>query len=516
VIKIILFILLILLSSCNDNTEQKIKDHLNYYLIGVSQYKARDFNNAITSFKEDYRRTKNIESLFKLAEISSSTGDPHNAEEYLKKIIIKKPGNNRALFQLAFLYKKMGRYNKSVKYFAKLLDNKDYLDESYYHIIDIYIYSMEIKEAISLFESGINKIKKKYKIEYLFVNYFYDKDKDKYKKYFNDILNNAKDYKVLNKLVDFFFIKEDINTAYIILKKMEKYYPKDAETLTTIGQIHLRNGKFSEAKKYFKKAEKSNRKSLLNKINLATSEFYDNNLDKAENYLKEAIGIKRDSIESLLLIGFIYYLKGDIDKSSKIIETVKKNTFETQIDSFKKSNQLIEFYLINIELDKDNKFPDKHKIINFVTGKNLKLMALKAKILNEMGLYKEVGALVLPKNIKNDSLIKEILIANIFLKNEKQAYLLLNKLQKNKDIYKIWLDYSFKKKCDNLDKKYDKNKKNNIFIDIYTNCLMKQKKFKLSKKIITSFIKENDLSKTTIDYLKKKIIVINYNLIQQQ
>lgn len=515
-IKIILFILLILLSSCNDVSEQKIKNKLNYYLIGVSQYKARDFNNAILSFKEDYRRTKNIESLFRLSKISSSTGDPHNAEEYLKKIIIQKPNNHRAIFQLAFLYKKMGRYNKSVKYFAKLLDDKDYLDESYYHIIDIYIYSMEIKEAINLFESGMNKIKKKYKIEYLFVNYFYDKDKDKYNKYFNDILSNAKDYKVLNKLVDFFFIKEDINTAYTILKKMEKYYPKDAETLTTIGQIHLRNGEFSKAKKYFKKAEKNNKKSILNKINLATSEFYDNNLDKAENYLQEAIGIKRDSIESLLLIGFIYYLKGDTDKSNKIINTVKKNTLEAQITSFKRSNQLIEFYLINIELDRDNKFPDKDKIINFVTGKNFKLMALKAKILNEMGLYKEVESLVLPKDIKNDSLIKEILIANIFLKNKKKAYLLLNKLQKNKDVYKIWLDYSFKKKCDNLDKKYDKNKKNSIFIDIYTNCLIKQKKFELSKKIITSFIKENNLSKTTIDYLKKKIIVINYNLIQQQ
>ncbi len=514
--KVFLFIVLTLFLACNDVSEKEIKDNLNYYLIGVSQYKARDFNNAITSFKEDYRRTKNIESLFKLAEISISTGDPHNAEGYLKKIIHQNSKNNRALFQLAFLYKKMGRYNKSVKYFARLLDDKSYLDDAYYHIIDIYIYSMEIEEAVSLFESGLSKITKKYKIEYLFINYFYDKDKKKYNKYLNDVLNNAKDYKVLNKLVDFFFIKEDIKTAYLILKKLEKYYPKDAETLTTIGQIHLRNGKFKQAKEYFKRAEKHNKRSLLNKINLATSELYDNNLNKAENYLKEAIGIKSDSIESLLLIGFIYYLKGDMEKSNKIIETVKKNTINSQIELFKKSNQLIEFYFINIEMDENNKFPDKNKIINFVTGRNIKLMSLKARILNEMGLYNDVINLKLPDNVNDDSLIKEILIANIFLKKEKEAYLLLNKLKKDKEVYRVWLDYAFKRKCDGLDKKYDKNKKNNIFIDIYTNCLIKQKKFKLSKKVITDFIKENDISKSTLDYLKKKIIVINYNLIQQQ
>lgn len=516
-LKFIVFILLaVMLLSCDNLSEKEIKENLNYYLIGVSQYKMRDYNNAIISFKEDYRKTKNPESLFKLAEISVSTGDPHNAEDYLKKILAKNKKNNRAIFELAFLYKKMGRYNKSVKYFARLLDDKNYLDDAYYHIIDIYVYSFEVKEAISLFESGLEKIKKKYKIEYVFLNHFYDRDKDKYKKYFDDILNNAKDYKVLNKLVDFFFMKEDIKSAFLVLKKMEIYYPKDAQTLTTIGQIHLRNEDFSKAKEYFEKAEKFDKKNILNKINLATAEFYKNNLLKAEIYLKEAIGIKRDSIESLLLIGLVYYLKGDKEKSDKMIETIKKNTLEAQVKSYEASNPLIEFYFLSMDLEKNNNFPNKNKIINFVTGDNIKLLSMKAKILNEMGLYNDVVKLKLPQNIEDTGLIKELIIANIFLKKEKEAYALLSKLKENKEVYNIWLDYSFKKKCNGLDKKYEKNKKNNIFIDIYTNCLIKQKKFKESRKIINDFINNNDLSQATIDYLKKKIVVINYNLIQQQ
>jgi hypothetical protein len=136
-----------------------------------------------------------------------------------------------------------------------------------------------------------------------------------------------------------------------------------------------------------------------------------------------------------------------------------------------------------------------------------------------MGLYSEVVKFkeLSTINIDNASgLIKELLIANIFLKDEENAYKLLDKLKEKKEIYRIWLDYSFKKKCENLDKLYDKYKKENIFIDIYTSCLIKQKQFKLSKKIIKDFINDNKLPESTIDYLKNKIIVINYNLIQEQ
>ena len=115
------FLFIFLIISCHETSqEEEIKNNLNYYLIGASQYKAKEFNNAVTSFKEDYKRTKNVESLFRLSEISILTNDPHNAEVYLKQILKTDNKNNKAKYELALLYKKMGRYDKSLSRFSNL------------------------------------------------------------------------------------------------------------------------------------------------------------------------------------------------------------------------------------------------------------------------------------------------------------------------------------------------------------------------------------------------------------
>jgi len=454
---ILLLIILVFFFSCNQTSEEEIKNTLNYYLIGMSQYKGKDYNSALSSFKEDYKRTKNIKSLFKMSEISISTNDPHNAESYLKEALKIDNKNIRARFEIAVLYKKMGRYLKSIKFFTKLLDNKTYLNDSYYHIVDIYLYLGDLEKADELFKAGLSKITKEYKIKYLFAAYLYNEKDDSYKQYLDDILKNSKDYKVLNKLADFLFSKNDIDTAYRVLKRIEVHHPKNSLNLSAIGEILLRKEKYSEARKYFEASEKLDKRNIINKINLGTAEIYAGSLKKAEGYLKEAIGINPNSPSSLLLMGFILYLNNEFEKSNKIIEVVNKSIISSQLKAHRAKNQLIDFYLINVSMDTTSKMPNKDKIVNFATASNNKLLYLKIKRLNQMSLYKNVAELENSfKGKLDDNLIKELIIANIFLKNESKSYSLLEKLEKEKEVYKVWIDYYFKRKCDNLEKKYTK------------------------------------------------------------
>jgi len=501
---IFIVMVLLFLISC-----EKEKPKIDNYLIGTIEFKTKNYVKALTLFKKDFKETKNVKSLYRLAEISHIMGDIHNTEEYLMKAYKINKKDYYAINELALLHKRQGRLNVALRYFSKLTNQKDYIDSTFYHIIDIYIYNKKIAKAEILYKNNSKRIKNKDKINYIFfLDYFRDKN-DKYKKYL-DLILASKNKKILTKLLDTFIDSEEFDMDFKVAKIIEKDFPKNLKAIKTIGLIHLKRGEFKQSIVYFNKASKIAPDNIRNKINLAITYIYEDKIEEATKLLNEVISKKKNP-EALLLRGFLFYLNKEFKKSTIVIDGVKKKIGETM---FKKMtfNPLIEFYLINIAIDTEE-FSNKNALLNVNIGDNQTLLALKIERINDLGLYDK--SIELTKNIKitNQKLLEQLFIANLLLKNKEKALEILNSI-KNRYPYQVWYDYFFFKKCD-IEKGFEKYKKNIIYIDIYTDCLIRKQEFAKAKTVILDFVNNNMILNSNKKYLRKKILVINYNILKQ-
>ncbi len=503
--KIIIILLCLSIYSCGNSEKSE-----DYYLVGINHYKNKNYSEALKAFEQDYKLKDNINSLYKLSEIFFETNDIFNSEIYLKKILEKNISDGFANYKLGFLYKKLGKYDESVIYLSKLLGNKEYQENAFYNLIEIYIYSNQIEEALRLYEMSLKSIETSDKIEYLLTVYLLKKNDANYKKHFDIIIQKSQNYSILNKLTDALLNFSKIEEALQTLLIIEKQFPKNIDTLATIGQIYMISGEYEKALEYFLKVEQVDINNVPNKLNFAAVYIYLYDYLRAEKYLTEAIGLKTDSIEALFLTGFLFYLKKDFEKSEKILKTIEKNILPSQFNKFK-TNLLITFYLSL--LNYDNYKPSKEEILEFQTGINPQLFALKLSRLNDSGLYKEVLDLYKKENLENVLIYEQLFVAHLMLGNEKEAKEIITKLTDSKEIYQIWFDYTINKKC-NIPADIEKYKQSHIFTDIYTDCLIKEKKYKEAKDFLNEFISKNKVQKETSEYLKNKILFINFNILK--
>ncbi|MBN2693070.1 tetratricopeptide repeat protein [bacterium] len=507
--KIITLFLILVLFSCNNNREHKE----DYYIIGVSFLKNKRYTEALKAFETDYSENGNIQSLYKLVDLFIETGDIFNTEHYLKKILELNKDDSFGNFKLGLFYKRQGKYDAAISYLTKTITDKTYQKDSYYHLIVMFLNISEEKQALNLYKESLSLFDRYDSIEYFLFKYFYSKKNEFYKNNLDWLLEHSSNYTFLNGIVDTFLKDGVIEEAIETLQTLEKKFPSSIDTLLTLGQIYQKKGEHERALEYFTKAEQQDKNSFFVKLSFLTEYIYFGEYKRAEKYLVAAIGIKIESLEALMLGALLYHLKGESNKSDKLWETVIKNLRKGETVPYK-DNPLISYYILVKNMEE---YPlSKDEVLQLDHGVNSQLVAIKMEFLNNSGFY--IDSLNLYEVNKDwllgEDIYKQLFISYLFLGKKDEAKNSISKIEKNREIYQLWYDYSIDRKC-NIPKNIDNFKDNPIFVDIYSDCLVIQKKYLEAKDFLIKYIQKESLNKETLEYIKNKILKINFHILKE-
>lgn len=505
-------LLILTIAAACGNSEPKI----NYYIVGLGHYKNNHNGKAMEAFKNAYEKNGNIKALYRMADIALKTGDLYNSENYLKKILKKDSKAERATLQLGILYKKQGKFNDAIPHLNHLLTSEKLKGEAINQLCDIYLKSDHIKEAQKLYL----KLKKRDdRIEFLFLTYHLSAHSKNYLPHFNYLKNHASNYLLLNKMVDLFLSKGKLQQALDILVKLSEKFPNRVQTLQAIGEIYQQWGNYEKALTYFTKIDQVDSSNLINKLDFATTFLYMGDLKRAERYINEALAIRLESAEALLLSALVYYLKGDRAASEKILKTVYKNIPIARVESLR-SNQLIDLYLTVVAFDRNPTSISRKKIDSLPMGKNSAILSIKLEKLNFIGEYKEVIKIYSDAQKwlkKSDHLYEQIFVAFLRLNQREEAAAIIKKISKEKQpVYQIWFNFFFDNRCPKMDQDQTPFKNNSIFVDIYSNCLVRAQKYKEAKLLLMNYVKNQKLDLSTLSYIRGKILSINRKLLKRQ
>ncbi len=154
--------------------------------------------------------------------------------------------------------------------------------------------------------------------------------------------------------------------------------PQLAESLYMVGNIYIRNGDFSNAGDYFKRAIESGEGMSSAHLNLGVVEFNDGNCDRAGDEFKRAIETNPTNTSAYSNLGVIYRLKGLRDSAlyygRKAID-IKPNF----VDGYINYAQSLSFFDENI---KALKYVEEGLLVD---SDNLRLLLAGGKVAERLG-----------------------------------------------------------------------------------------------------------------------------------
>jgi tetratricopeptide (TPR) repeat protein len=327
-----------------DNASYKAE--ISYYLLDIS-FKAGKFERCIIVGKELLKTSKRKE----ISEISKIVGESYfNLKKYEESIpylqAYKSKWSNTDYYQLGYAFYKQNDFENAIKYFNKIIDEKNAVSQNaYYHLAECYLNVDKKTEALNAFKSAsemdfnldiqedaaLNYAKLSYESGNPFKNVS-DVLQDYLKKY-----PNSKSYNEINELVVSSFIhQQDYKGALVYLKKK-----KSIENEALAIEVSLYRGiqlfndkKLTEALPFFTNSKKSKNTETLKKSKYWEAETlyllkdYKNALGKFIN-INNSLRTKNDNDFPLLEynIGYAHFKLKDYTKAARTFKifTQKKD-----------------------------------------------------------------------------------------------------------------------------------------------------------------------------------------------
>ena len=270
------FIMLLILISCNSkkealNEEMKQKIQQDISKIDSNMSKA-DMENMMVLAKINYSSNPEIAIMYfeKLSKYNPEAAmyaadyyidkkDDINYEKYQK--IAAEAGINKAMYNLAWFYSKVGKYREAAEWYLKFLEKNEGNEDAMLNLGLTYGKWEKYEEADKIFKKlGLNEGNGMY---YTAMYYKTEKQYDKAEKIYRKMIakGDGNGYFGLGQMYEDEFKKK---------KEAEEFYKKGAEmgemkSAFTIGDKYFDKDKWEESIKYFKiAAEKGNVKAMFN------------------------------------------------------------------------------------------------------------------------------------------------------------------------------------------------------------------------------------------------------------
>lgn len=266
------------LREISDNKSYKAE--ISYYLLDIS-FKSGKFERCIEVGKKLLPTSRKKEK----SEISKIIGESYfNLEKYDVSIpyLLDYKGkmgkwNNTDYYQLGYAYYKQNDFINAIKYFNKIIDEKNSVSQNaYYHLAECYLNIDKKNEALNAFKAASemsfnNKIKEDAALNYAKLSYEtgnpYENVSDVLQNYLKEY-PNSKSFKEINELVVSSFIYDkNYEGALNYLKKRNT-----TENLELSYEVSLYRGmqlynekKIDKALAYFEKSKNSNDNNISTK-----------------------------------------------------------------------------------------------------------------------------------------------------------------------------------------------------------------------------------------------------------
>jgi tetratricopeptide (TPR) repeat protein len=274
---------LTILSELNDSYNK------NFYIAEVYRLES-DYFRAIEYYLKALDYSKNSEIYYKIAKCYEKNSQFSNAVKYYEKVISMQDSNFfyiNSLYKAGICYYKIGNFKLSEKYFLEYLRNNNgflkFVPETLENLANIYERKGEFVKCIDILT----------KIE--------------------DISNNKVEIKKIDYRIAGLWTKlGKINFALNVYKK---YYPvknrEDIFILKKLGELYLKSGDFKSSNIFFiEYIEEIGKFNAQIYLKIALNYLYENNIDKAKEYLLEIINSEKSGKsleEALFYMGKINY-----------------------------------------------------------------------------------------------------------------------------------------------------------------------------------------------------------------
>jgi len=148
--------------------QEKTSSKTAAYIQGLKFMAEMDNRRAIEKFKEAVRENSdNIDAYMKLADILREEGLAGNALRIHRDLVMRSDisgdEKSKVEFSLALDYWHKQSYENALKYFRKLLENKEYRSKVLPYLINIYEQDGKFGDAAELIEKSSSGTKEKYK-----------------------------------------------------------------------------------------------------------------------------------------------------------------------------------------------------------------------------------------------------------------------------------------------------------------------------------------------------------------
>ena len=273
------------------------KSEISYYLLDIS-FKSGQFERCVTVGTELIKTAKRRD----LSEISKIVGESYfNLGKYQESISFLKAykgkarkWNNTDYYQLGYAYYKQNSFESAIKYFNKIIDEKNAVSQNaYYHLAECYLNLEKKNEALNAFKTASemdfnSEIQEDAALNYAKLSYEegnpFENVSDVLQNYLKKYPNSTS-YNEINELIVSAFIhQQDYQGALNYLKKK-----KTQENLALISEVSLYRGiqlfneqKLQESLPYFSNARTSNDSQIKIKANYWEAETY----YELKNYLE--------------------------------------------------------------------------------------------------------------------------------------------------------------------------------------------------------------------------------------
>ncbi len=244
-------------------------------MLGDIQGAKKIFDYALTLDSEE---TGNI--LFSIVSVLQNLNYYEHLIPYLRRLIAMEPNYKAHLYDLAYAYEKVEKYNESILNYLKYIEEEPFSDSAWYNLGVLYNKTDIYDKAIEAYDYAL-------------------------------AINGLNTFALFNK-ANILYNLERYTEAIPVYHEYVEQEEDSYEAITYLAECYEKTNEFDLAKKYFLEAIELEPEYSDAWFGLGVIEFNTGNADDSLIYFRKAVRLDDENPEYWYLLGKAHYIKGEI------------------------------------------------------------------------------------------------------------------------------------------------------------------------------------------------------------
>jgi tetratricopeptide (TPR) repeat protein len=299
----------------------------------------RDHEKAIKYFEKALEASAEFDGdemddiRFDLALEYENVQDYTSAIRELTRILENSPGNEAAIYEIAYCYERTGNFDQCIEFYNKYIDNNPYSFTAWYNLGNIYFLKNNIEKAIWAYDYAIVINEEFSSAHFNLGNTYmqtgaYEKAVECYRRCMEI---DGEEALTLSYMAEAYERLERYDEALFYYEKSKELNSELAEPWIGIGIIKDVKGFHAEAQAFISHAVNIQPENANYRLVYAECLYKNNKIDEAEHQLETAIELDPDYSDALVLLAAIYE-ESDVEKAILLLENLSDiNKLESKV-----------------------------------------------------------------------------------------------------------------------------------------------------------------------------------------